>query len=254
MSNPSLYILKIGGHLLDQPQELEACLAHFQSQAGAKLLVHGGGKMASDLARRLGIQPKLLEGRRITDEATLKIVTMVYAGWINKSLVANLQARGLNALGLSGADLKLIRAQKRAPQPVDYGFAGDIQQIDIQQLQRLLTNGIYPIFSPITHDGQGQLLNTNADSLATALAVALAPFYQVRLRFCFEKNGVLDQPDNDLSVRSSITPTQFETGRKRGTISAGMLPKLSNAFYAKQHLVQHVSIGHIHHQGTEICL
>ena len=229
-----LEVVKIGGGVLDDPAQLAQFLTEFARLPGRKLLVHGGGKGASQLLQSLGIVPQLVDGRRVTDAATLDVVTMFYAGKTNKQLVALLQARGINALGLSGADGNAIPASRRSVGEIDYGFVGDIDEHDINTalLQHLLDGGLTPVFCAITHDGYGQLLNTNADTIASTLARALAPFYEVALHFCFEKDGVLADVHDPTSVIPRITPALFAELKASGTIAAGMLPKLENAFAA----------------------
>ena len=228
-----LTILKIGGKLLDDDAQLGSALAAFAKIAGAKILVHGGGKKGSEISRRLGIEPRMVEGRRITDAATLEVVTMVYAGLLNKTVVANLQALGCNAIGLSGADGNAILAKKRGADTIDYGFAGNVEAVNNSLIINLLENNLTPVFSPITHDGSGQLLNTNADTIARTLAVSLAQNFEVTLQFCFEKNGVLLDPTDGNSVLPSLAAEAYEHYRALGIISEGMVPKLDNAFAAK---------------------
>ena len=200
MSKPILHILKIGGKLIENPPRLERLLSDFTNLNGHKILVHGGGKRASQLCHALSIEPKMIEGRRITDEPTLEIVTMVYAGLINKNIVSQLQALGCNAIGLSGADGNAILAHKRIVKTIDYGFAGDIDAVNTNTIAGLVNLNLTPVFCAITHNGKGQLLNTNADTIAATLATALVKQYDVHLKYCFEKKGVLSDPDNDDSV------------------------------------------------------
>ena len=206
-------------------------------------MVHGGGKRASELLKALQISPRMHEGRRITDEPTLEVVTMVYAGSINKRIVSLLQALGCNAIGLSGADGNVILAHKRIVQTIDYGFAGDIDQINTPVITSLLNAGLTPVCCAITHDGKGQLLNTNADTIASSLAKALSQEYQVSLKFCFEKKGVLADPEDDHSVISELNPDSYGKYRSEGIITDGMIPKLDNAFAALQAGVSEVIIG-----------
>ena len=237
-----LTILKIGGKLLDDDALLGSALAAFASIEGPKTLVHGGGKKGSEISRRLGIEPQLVEGRRITDAATLEVVTMVYAGLLNKTVVAKLQALGCNAIGLSGADGNAILAKKRGAGAIDYGFVGDVEIVDNALIISFLENNLTAVFSPITHDGQGQLLNTNADTIARFLAVSLAQNFEVTLKFCFEKNGVLLDPMDDDSVLPMLDFETYEQHKKAGVISEGMLPKLDNAFTAKNGGVREVRV------------
>jgi acetylglutamate kinase len=235
-----LTILKIGGKLLDDEALLGSVLSAFAKIEGPKILVHGGGKKGSEISRRLGIEPQMVEGRRITDAATLEVVTMVYAGLLNKTVVAKLQALGCNAIGLSGADGNAILAKKRGAGAIDYGFAGDIETVNNALIVNFLENNLTPVFSPITHDGQGQLLNTNADTIARMLAVSLAQNFEVTLKFCFEKNGVLLDPSDDASVLPMLDSVAYEGHKSSGVISEGMLPKLDNAFAAKNGGVKEV--------------
>lgn len=229
-----LTILKIGGKLLDDDEMLFSALAAFSKIKGPKILVHGGGKKGSEISRRLGIEPQMVEGRRITDAATLEVVTMVYAGLLNKKIVAQLQSFGCNALGLSGPDGNAIHANQRPSGEVDYGLAGDVDVVNKKLIINLLKKDITPVFSPITHDGNGQLLNTNADTIARMLAAALSKDFEVTLKFCFEKNGVLLAPDDDNSVMKKLSKTDYKLFRLKGVISEGMIPKLDNAFAAKK--------------------
>ncbi|MCJ8163637.1 acetylglutamate kinase [Pontibacter sp. E15-1] len=241
-----LHIIKIGGNILDNSTQLHRFLSDFSSLEGAKILVHGGGKIASFLGQRLGITPRMVEGRRITDAETLELVTMVYGGLINKQVVAKLQALECNAIGMTGADANAIRAQMRPVREVDYGFAGDVagpKNINATALQGMLSLGLTPVFAPLTHDGQGSMLNTNADTIASVLATALAPQYHVTLIYCFEKKGVLqDATDND-SVIPEINKAKYATLREAGIVSEGMIPKLDNAFSALDQGVRAVQIG-----------
>ncbi|HEX8349676.1 MAG TPA: acetylglutamate kinase [Hymenobacter sp.] len=241
-----LKVFKIGGGILDDEAQLGQFVAEFAKTAGKKILVHGGGKGASDMLQALGIEPRMINGRRITDAATLDIVTMFYAGKTNKQLVALLQQQQVNALGLSGADGNVIRASKRPVREVDYGFVGDLneQSINGALVHQLLQLDLTPVFCAITHDGQGQLLNTNADTIASAVAKALAALYEVELHFCFEKNGVLADVQDEQSVIPQITPTQYQELKANGIIAAGMLPKLENAFAALEAGVERVVIEH----------
>lgn len=242
----NLHIIKIGGNILDDEGKLLTFLKNLISVQGKKILVHGGGKLASTLSVKLGIEPKMHNGRRITDLETVRVVTMVYAGWINKSIVAELNSFGANAIGLSGADAKIIPAEKRPVRDIDYGFAGDILQekVNGKFLAQLLDSNMLPVIAPITADSQGQLLNTNADTIASALAVALADSYEVNLIYCFEKKGVLLDVSKDDSVISDLDKNRFAELKTKGIIDKGMLPKLENAFDALDKGVQRVLIGH----------
>lgn len=239
-----LYIIKIGGNVIDTQPSLDTFISDFSKISGRKILVHGGGKVADELAKRLGISQEMVNGRRITDEETLKIVTMVYAGLLNKRIVALLQSCDANAVGLSGADLNSIRAGKRAGTPVDYGFAGDIEEVNTGTIAALIESGIVPVFCSVTHDGKGQLLNTNADTIASALAVALSKTYEVQLNYCFEKNGVLKDVDESNSLITTITQAGYKKLLSEGAISKGMIPKLDNSFEAINKGVKRVVIGH----------
>ena len=228
-----LTVVKVGGAVVEDEAQLTQLLKDFSSISGRKVLVHGGGRRATQVAAKLGIESKMVGGRRITDADMLSVVTMVYGGLVNKNLVARLQANGVNALGLTGADIDVIRSHKRPVKDgVDFGFVGDVDRADGQMLSRLIEAGITPIMAPLTHDGQGNMLNTNADTIASVTAKALAPYYDVTLIFSFEKKGVLANPDDDESVIPVITRDDFERYRADGTISGGMLPKIENALSA----------------------
>lgn len=242
MSKAKLTIVKIGGKVIEDEAALQALLEGFAQIEGHKILVHGGGKRASQMLPLLGIEPQMVNGRRITDAATLEVVTMVYAGLINKKMVSLLQAIGNQAIGLTGADLNSIQAHKRIVQEVDYGFAGDIDTINVTAIQGLLNQKATPVFCAITHDKKGQLLNTNADTIAATLAAFLAPHYATTLMLCFEKNGVLSNPEDDNSVIPSINQNSYQQYKKEGVISDGMIPKMDNAFYALQQGVEEVRI------------
>ena len=228
-----LTIVKVGGAVVEDELQLSQLLKDFSAIEGRKVLLHGGGRKATKMAERLGIETKMVEGRRITDADMLEVVTMVYGGLVNKNLVAKLQANGVNALGLTGADANAIRSHKRPlKNGVDYGFVGDIDQADGEMLGRLIEAGITPVMVPLTHDGEGQILNTNADTIASETAKALANLYDVTLIFSFEKKGVLRNPDDDDSVIATINHADFENYKADGTISGGMLPKIENALSA----------------------
>jgi acetylglutamate kinase len=246
MNKPELTIYKIGGGIIDNAAELTKFLELLAQTSGPKILVHGGGKGASTMMRELGLTPQLINGRRVTDAATLDIVTMFYAGKTNKQVVAELQKLGVNALGLSGADGNVIQGNKRPIKDIDYGFVGDLTAASVNKnlLQQLLGAGLTPVLCPIIHDGQGQLLNTNADTIASAVAVALAEFYAVTLHYCFEKNGVLRGVADDQSVIQEINLESYAELKQQGIIADGMLPKLENAFAALHQGVNRVIIGH----------
>ncbi|MCD7968900.1 MAG: acetylglutamate kinase [Alistipes sp.] len=227
-----LKVVKIGGNVVDNPVKLAGFLEGFHRLDGPKILVHGGGKVASALAETLGIETVMVSGRRVTDERTLEVVTMVYAGLINKNIVNKLNAAGCRAVGLSGADGMLIRSDRRPAEPVDYGFVGDPVEVNTGLLELLAAGGFTPVIAPITTDGRGSLLNTNADTVARTVAVAMAPLMPVELVYCFEKKGVLRDVDDEDSVIRSVTPAVFEQLKSDGTVSQGMLPKLENALSA----------------------
>lgn len=241
----ALYVIKIGGNVIDNSENLHYFLKDFSALPGDKILIHGGGKIATDLSHTMGIEPKMVDGRRITDIDTLRVVTMVYAGLINKNIVAQLQRYRCNAIGLTGADANLIKAAKRPVKDVDYGFVGDLSaaSVDREKLAAILQTGIVPVFSAITHDGEGQLLNTNADTIASALAIALAETYKVSLVYCFEKKGVLLDVADESSVLREISSSEFDRLKADNIIAGGMLPKLQNAFQAINSGVSEVYIG-----------
>ncbi len=228
-----LTIVKVGGAVVEDELQLSQLLKDFSAIEGRKILVHGGGRKATKMAERLGIETKMVDGRRITDADMLEVVTMVYGGLINKNLVARLQANGVNALGLTGADANAIRSHKRPlKNGVDYGFVGDVDQANGEMLGRLIEAGITPVIAPLTHDGEGHILNTNADTISSETAKALADLYDVTLIFSFEKKGVLRNPDDDDSVIATINHADFARYKADGTISGGMLPKIENALNA----------------------
>ena len=233
MMKERLTVVKVGGAVVEDEAQLIQLLKDFSAIEGRKVLVHGGGRRATQVAAQLGIESKMVGGRRITDADMLGVVTMVYGGLVNKNLVARLQANGVNALGLTGADVDVIRSHKRPIKDgVDFGFVGDVERADGRMLSRLIEEGITPVMAPLTHDGQGNILNTNADTIASETAKALAPYYDVTLIFSFEKKGVLRNPDDDDSVIPVITQPDFERYKADGTISGGMLPKIENALSA----------------------
>ena len=238
----SLIILKIGGKVLEDQQQLLQLLKDFSLLEGAKLLVHGGGKAGTDIAAKLGVETIMHEGRRITHAEMLEVALMVYGGLMNKQLVAQLQALGMNALGLTGADLNVILSKKRAPKPIDFGFVGDVTNVNASQLTRLLHAGILPVMAPLTHNGHGQMLNTNADTIASRVAGALGNTFEVSLVYCLERPGVLTNPDDDNSVIPQINRTLFQELKANGAIIGGMIPKLKNAFDALDDGVKEVLI------------
>lgn len=225
-----LTIIKVGGKIVEEEVSLKRLLADFSQIEGYKLLVHGGGRSATKLAEELGLESKMVNGRRVTDAETLKVVTMVYGGLVNKNIVAGLQAAGVNALGLTGADMDIIRSEKRPVKDVDYGFVGDVKQVNIEVLARLIQQGIVPVLAPLTHDGNGSMLNTNADTIAGETAKAMAKVFDVRLIYCFEKKGVLMDESDDESVIPTVDKATFTDLVERGIVQGGMIPKLENAF------------------------
>ena len=238
-----LYIIKIGGGVIDDENLLDTFLQEFSRVPEKKILVHGGGKLATRMAEDLGIPQQMVEGRRITDAETLRVLTMVYGGLINKHIVSRLQAHQCDAIGLTGADGNAIRAHKRMHSSIDYGWVGDIDQVNAVFLSQMLDENRVPVFAPLTHDGAGHLLNTNADTIARELAAALAPRYGLSLVFTFDKPGVLSDLDDPGSLVSRLDRDQYEALKKKGKIFAGMLPKIDNAFYALDAGVSRVIIG-----------
>ncbi|MDX1666685.1 MAG: acetylglutamate kinase [Saprospiraceae bacterium] len=243
MKKPALYLLKIGGKVLDDAVLLKELLNDFAAMNQPKILVHGGGQQASRLSRSLGIEPKMHQGRRITDTASLEVATMVYAGLLSKNIVATLQSFDCPAVGLSGADGNTLLAGKRPAGEVDFGWVGDVKKVDTRLPRKLLESGMTPVFCAITHDGKGQLFNTNADTIACRLAIALAPYYHLKLVYCFEKPGVLRSPENDESIIELLTLADYHRYKEEGIIQGGMLPKLDNAFMALENEVAEVVIG-----------
>ncbi len=241
-----LSVVKIGGNIVDNPDALNLFLNDFDKLEGLKLLIHGGGVMASKMAKELGIETKMIEGRRVTDAETLRTVTMVYAGWINKSIVASLQSIGCNAVGLSGADANTIPSVRRSPKPIDFGFVGDPNpdRLNVDFTSLLLDNGVTPVFCAITHDEKGALLNTNADTIAYTLAAALSKKYDTTLYYCFEKEGLLRDVENPDSIIKTITKDEAEILKNEGVIAGGMIPKIDNSFKAIEKGVSEVVILH----------
>ena len=238
-----LTIVKVGGAVVEDEAALARLLSQFAAIEGAKILVHGGGRRATKVATSLGIETKMVEGRRITDADMLNVVTMVYAGLVNKHMVASLQALGMDALGLTGADANIIRSVKRPPvDGIDYGFVGDVQRVDGAKIAHFIDKGIIPVIAPLTHDGQGNMLNTNADTMAQETAKAMAAQYAVTLVYAFEKPGVLSNPDDDASVIHRITEADFLRLKDEGVVSGGMVPKVQNALAAVAAGVQRVVI------------
>ena len=236
-------VVKVGGAIVEDPQSLDQLLQNFAAIEGPKVLVHGGGRRATKVATSLGIESKMVNGRRITDAEMLEVVTMVYGGLVNKNIIAQLQSKGINALGLTGADMDIIHSHKR-PQKngVDYGFVGDVEHVNGFALRNIIEQGITPVMAPLTHDGKGNRLNTNADTIASETAKALARFYDVTLIYSFEKKGVLSNPEDDESVIPTITRQDFEQYVANGTVAGGMIPKLENALAAVDSGVSQVII------------
>lgn len=237
-----LTIIKVGGKIVEETDTLSRLLSDFSTISGYKLLVHGGGRSATRIAAQLGIESQMVNGRRITDAETLKVVTMVYGGLVNKNIVAGLQGKGVNAIGLTGADMGVIRSDKRPVKDVDYGFVGDVKQVQADVLARLIRQGVVPVMAPLTYDGAGGLLNTNADTIAGETAKALSEYFDVTLMYCFEKNGVLRDENDDDSVIPVITPDLFRQYVDEGVIQGGMIPKLENSFSAVEAGVTQVII------------
>lgn len=238
-----LKIIKIGGNIIDNDDALNAFLVAFSKLKGPKLLVHGGGKLATKLANQMGIEVKMTNGRRITDADTLDIITMVYAGKINKNIVAKLQALNCNSVGFSGADGNSIVSIKRPVKKVDFGFVGDVNKVNTKTMAVLLENKVTPVFCAITHDENGQLFNTNADTIASELAIGFSNQFKTELFYCFEKNGVLQDMNNDNSIIENINTKTYQSLINEGVIADGMLPKLNNCFHAIDNQVSKVCIG-----------
>ncbi|MBL0133333.1 MAG: acetylglutamate kinase [Chitinophagaceae bacterium] len=238
-------VIKIGGNIIDKDSQLQSFLESFAAVAGKKILIHGGGKIATRIGDQLGIESKYVEGRRITDAATLDVVTMVYGGLVNKKIVASLQTMGCNAIGITGADANLVPANKRPVKEVDFGFVGDVksEQLPVSTWQQLLEIGLTPVVAPLTHDGKGSILNTNADTMAQEIAKALGKVYSVSLIYSFEKPGVLLDVNDDNSVINKLNPTSYQELKSEQKIFAGMIPKLDNAFSALNAGVTKVIIG-----------
>ena len=245
-----LTVIKVGGKIVEEKESLNALLQEFATIKGPKILVHGGGRTATALASQLGIETKMVNGRRITDADMLKVVTMVYGGLVNKQIVAHLNALGICALGLTGADMDIIRSHRREKGEVDYGFVGDVDYANGGLLSLLLQQHIVPVMAPLTHNGSGQILNTNADTIAAEVSKALASFYEVTLVYCFEKKGVLRHPDDDDSVIPHITASSYARLKDEGVIQGGMIPKLDNSFAALQAGVSKVVITRVGQIGN----
>lgn len=237
-------IVKIGGNIIDDASELKQFLSDFSKIEGQKVLVHGGGKSATKMAQSIGLVPQMIDGRRITDAPMLDVVVMIYAGQINKNIVAQLQAYNTNAMGFSGADGNLIQSEKRNHPTIDYGFVGDLKSVNTPLLETLLSSGIVPVFCAITHDKNGQLLNTNADTIASELAIALSKVFDVTLNYCFEKPGVLLDSEDDSSVIANINANLYSKLKQEKAIHSGMIPKMDNCFNSLSKGVQKIRIGH----------
>ena len=256
MMKEKITVIKVGGKIVEEDASLAALLDRFAAIEGRKVLIHGGGRSATRIAERLGIESKMVNGRRITDSETLKVVTMVYGGLVNKNIVAQLQATGINALGLTGADCNIIKAHKRPVGEVDYGFVGDVEHANGEMLSALIEQSIVPVVAPLTHDGKGNMLNINADTMAAETAKALAAHYNVTLVYCFEHPGVMRNPEDSQSIIPRITHAIYKELLADGTVSGGMIPKIDNAFNAIDNGVEKVIITHANAidgiQGTHI--
>lgn len=254
-----LTIIKVGGKIVENSESLNSLLKDFAAVEGKKLLVHGGGRSATQMAARLGVETKMVDGRRITDEAMLEVVTMVYGGLVNKRIVAGLQALGIDAVGLTGADMNIVLSDKRKVSAVDYGWVGDVKRVNAEAVATLIESGCCPVVAPLTHDGCGHMLNTNADTMAGEMAKAMAAHYDVTLMFCFEKPGVLADDNDDSSLIPTITPAVLDDLKRRGVVSGGMIPKLDNAIACVSAGVESVVITQADriadpYAGTKICL
>lgn len=242
MNREKLTIIKVGGKIVEEQNALNNLLDTFAAIEGKKVLIHGGGRSATRIAEQLGIESRMVDGRRITDEKMLNVVTMVYGGLVNKNIVAGLQARKINALGLTGADCNVLQAHKRPIDKVDWGYVGDVDKANGETLAKLINENIVPIMAPLTHDGNGNLLNTNADTIAAETAKSLAPYFEVTLTYCFEFPGVMQNPDNPDSIIPIITDNSYKELLKEGIVSGGMIPKIDNAFNALHNGVAKVII------------
>lgn len=254
-----LTIIKVGGKIVENSESLNPLLKDFAAVEGKKLLVHGGGRSATQMAARLGVETKMVDGRRIADEAMLEVVTMVYGGLVNKRIVAGLQALGIDAVGLTGADMNIVLSDKRKVSAVDYGWVGDVKRVNAEAVVTLIESGCCPVVAPLTHDGCGHMLNTNADTMAGEMAKAMAAHYDVTLMFCFEKPGVLADENDDSSLIPTITPAVLDDLKRRGVVNGGMIPKLDNAIACVSAGVESVVITQADriadpYAGTKICL
>jgi len=247
-----LFVIKVGGNVIDDADKLNSFLKDFSEIPGKKILVHGGGKIATSIGNKLNIKSKYIDGRRITDDETIDLVTMVYGGLVNKKIVAKLQSLHCNAIGITGADANVLPAKKREVKEIDYGWAGDIEteKVDSGNWKIFLENGLNPVVASLTHDGNGNILNTNADTIASVIAISLSKYFGVSLIFCFEKNGVLSDVNDENSVISNINPEKFASLKKTNKLFAGMLPKIDNSFDAINKGVNEVVIGN----SSQLCL
>ncbi|MDO4970655.1 MAG: acetylglutamate kinase [Bacteroidales bacterium] len=257
MTKEKLLLVKVGGKVVENPEALNQLITDLSNLEGRKVLVHGGGVLATKTATALGIETTMVEGRRVTDDKMIDVVTMVYAGLVNKRVVSLLQSKGTNAIGLCGADMNVILSDKRPVKTVDYGWVGDVKKVDGKALSTLIESGVVPVLAPLTHDGQGHILNTNADTIAAETAKGLAAYYDVTLVFCFEKRGVLADANKDNSVITSLNREEYEAYKSKGVITDGMIPKLDNAFSTLEDGVCEVVITHASSlndltQGTHI--
>ena len=243
MPKEKLSIVKIGGNIIEDDTSLKSFLEIFSGLEGKKILVHGGGKRATSVASKLGIESKMVNGRRITDAKTLEVITMVYGGLVNKNIVAQLQALNIDAIGLTGADANSIYSEKRPVKDIDYGFVGDVKKVNHQSIDKLIVSGFTPVFCAITHDGHGQLLNTNADTITSQVAIGMSQIYETTIYYCFELNGVLNDINDKDSVIKHINSASYSTLLKQGIIAEGMLPKLENCFEALKNGVQTINMG-----------
>ena len=255
-----LTIIKVGGKVVENTSSLQKLLVNFSSIDGLKILVHGGGNIATELANKMGLEVQMVNGRRITDAKMLDLVVMVYGGMVNKKVVAGLQALECNAVGLTGADLNIIRAIRRPVKEIDFGFVGDIVKVNAEALKKLLSNGFVPVIAPLTHDKQGQIFNTNADDITNAVARSLVSYYDVRLIFCFDKKGVLSDVNDENSLIPKLTKSEFNTLLNKKVINSGMVPKLENGFDSLESGVKQVFVTDVNGidqdnpNGTELIL
>ena len=243
MHKEKLSIIKIGGNIIEDATTLDAFLELFSNLEGKKILVHGGGKRATSIASKLGIESKMVNGRRITDKETLEVITMVYGGLVNKNVVAKLQALNIDAIGLTGADIKSIQSEKRPVKEIDFGFVGDVKKVNHTNINKLIQADFTPVFCAITHDGNGQLLNTNADTITSQVAVGMSNLYETSIYYCFELNGVLQDFNDKESVIKNINTDKYKQLLEDNIIVDGMIPKIDNCFDALQNGVEKVHIG-----------